>query len=461
MKWQPFEVQQRALDFAGDKPGVGWFMEMGLGKSAVTIANFWQLHENNKCDGLIVICPNSLKDNWVNELEKWGLNGKVNAAIWPKLPEKGKTPWMLVINKEAFSAGKQEVLDVLPPAMGKYRTMVALDESIGIKNPNAKLTKALTKVIAPIACYTRILSGAPVVQGPHDLWGQLKFIRALDSNFYQFRNRFCKMGGFKMKKVVGAKNEEELNALVRSSCFRARKKDWLDLPEKVFTVRKMKLNSAQVAHYENMLDEFVTYINREEVLATIVLTQMLKLQQISSGFINDEYGNAHRIPGPIAKLEELKEILEQIDGKLIVSVVYKPSLDLLLEELREYNPACIRGNDDMRRLELDVETEKARFNNDKSCRVILCQPASAKYGHTLLGNPDDRCSTTYFYENSYSLDDRLQMEDRNHRIGQTGQSVTYIDPVCSEIEAKVVKALQAKLDIATAIVDGIKKGAAQ
>jgi hypothetical protein len=117
-------------------------------------------------------------------------------------------------------------------------------------------------------------------------------------------------------------------------------------------------------------------------------------------------------------------------------------------------PAYIRGG--MKTHE--IEEQKNAFQADPSCRVILLQAAAGKYGHTLLGGSDrdDHCSTTIFFENSYSLDTRSQLEDRSHRHGQTANSVLYLDLYATSMDKKVVKALQRKQSIFEAIFKHIK-----
>ena len=97
----------------------------------------------------------------------------------------------------------------------------------------------------------------------------------------------------------------------------------------------------------------------------------------------------------------------------------------------------------------EIAAQKDRFNNDPDCRILLGQCESTKYGHTLLGGDvdADHCSTMIFFENSYSLDTRTQVEDRIHRRGQRGENVLYIDLAGTELDRRVVKALQQKQDL--------------
>jgi SNF2 family DNA or RNA helicase len=328
--------------------------------------------------------------------------------------------------------------------------MLTLDESITIKKHNGMPAKTML-ALGALAVRKRILSGKPVVQGPHDLWSQLTFLDALDWNFYQFKHHFCVQGGYKGKQIVGARNELELNKLLKSVSFRAKKDDWSDLPEKSFTSRKLEMTAKQKKLYNEMEEEYVVSVNDETISAQMVITQYGKLQQITSGFVIDECGQWHLVEENPPKLKELMAILEQVSGKLLVSAVFKYSIAFLTAKLRDFNVAVLEGG----MSPAEIKEQKRKFNEDDSCKVGLIQGASHKYGHTLLGTEKQPCYTMYFYENSYSLNDRAQLEDRIHRIGQK-KNCLYIDPFCSRMDKRVIKALQKKEDISSTIVDFCK-----
>lgn len=453
LRGKPLEVQEQALKASKDQKGFAYFMEMGLGKTAVVLNEALDLYIKDKIEGLIIVCPDTLKENWViAEVQKWCKNHQeIRTAIWNKLPQKGEGLFIWAINYEAFSVGGAKAADMVPKVLQKYKCMLVLDESVQIKNPQSGRAKAL------VACsifseYNRILSGKPTPQGIQDLYSQLRFIGAYEGNYWSFRNKFCVMGGFKGKKVVGIKNEEELEKILNLCSFRAKKKNWLDIPEKAYTSRKLEMTPDQKRHYKEMKTDFVTFINDEAVEAPMVIIQAMKLQQISSGFLFNEEHEVVWIEKEPPKLKELLAVLEETDSKILIPVHFKPSVRLLYEKLKDYNPVLIAGKEIMKEFELDVEEEKRKFNREDKYRVVLCQTSAAKYGHTLLGTESCPCHTTYFYENNYSLDDRVQIEDRNHRFGQKNP-VLCIDLVSSPIEKAVINALQYKNDVAEAIME--------
>lgn len=450
---KPYEVQKKAIVESSLRSQYAFFMEQRLGKTPTILAEFALLVQKGKVDGLVVVVPNSLKEDWLNQANLH-LPFAFRGAAWPDIPKPGPEPFVLIMNYESFSVGNAKGVPTVGGALRKYRVMFVLDESTMIKNHSGTRTKNLLG-LAPHAAYRRILSGEPMVNGPDDLWSQLRFIDALRSNFFSFRNRYCKMGGFKGKEVIGIKEEMqgELQALLASCSFRARKEEWTDLPAKTYQIRRIGLNPEQTAAYRQMQEEMLATVGDGEISAEMVITQMNKLQQISSGFIMDADGNSHVLGKSFPKTEALREVLEQVSEKVIVFAFYKFSVSWLVAQLADLKPAVLKGG--MQTSE--IEAEKARFNNDPSCRVIVCQSTSAKYGHTLIGGEElnNRCTVTVFYENQYDYDTRAQSEERNrHPMRKT--SNLYIDLCASGQEDKVINALIKKENLARAVIDGVK-----
>jgi SNF2 family DNA or RNA helicase len=128
-------------------------------------------------------------------------------------------------------------------------------------------------------------------------------------------------------------------------------------------------------------------------------------------------------------------------------------LPILLNVLAKYDPAWIKGQ--MKPDE--VSEQKDRFNNDPNCRIILLQCDAAKYGHTLcLQSEEDKCRTMIFFEHSYSLDTLSQIQDRIHRRGQTGESVLYMDFSGSDLDRRIIKALQRKENLYRSVFKNLR-----
>ena len=181
---QPFPAQDEGLRLSEGRDDFAYFMEMGLGKTATTLADFVRECINDNVRGLVVVCPNSLKRNWVLDAEKHG--AKANFYVWPDVPKDPtalKVPFVLTINYEAIGVGKGE--EYLEAVFKQHQTMFALDESVAIKDPKSLRSKACLR-LGKLARMRRLLSGAPMVQGPHDLWSQLHFLNAIPGfKYYQ------------------------------------------------------------------------------------------------------------------------------------------------------------------------------------------------------------------------------------------------------------------------------------
>lgn len=470
-------VQLAALRASSGMHGFAFFMEQGLGKTLTALAEFVDLVAAREVTRLVVVCPNSFKNGWKEEAEKQGLDfdfyiwdGNDNTYNW-WLRQEFKKPPVLVVNYEAIRArkvmrGKSHVwhegersLQFQKFVEGK-NAMIVFDESIQLATNNSAQTIGAIR-LAKHFVYSRILSGKPIRQGPADLWGQMRCIYHLDGFEYQpFKTAFSRMGGFKMKQVMGAQNEDILAERIDPVVFRATKADWTDLPPKSWTIREYTLTPELKAKYKSMEDDFVLWINSDEVVTIdAAITKYMKLQQIQCGWIYDEDGKAHQLVDDDRnpRLQLLLDVLDtEVSGKVAIPYHHKPVLAQLLRALGgEQKCAYIKGGMSPN----EISEQKRRFNEDDECRYILLQDGASKYGHTLLGSPTpgNMCYTMLFYENNYSLDTRSQIEDRIHRHGQTADAVLYLDLVGTPLDRDCVKALQRKENIFQAVFSKLRR----
>lgn len=443
-----YDVQLAALRKSNGSTRFAYFMEQGLGKTRTILEEFSSMD----IDVLLVVCPNSFKGGWRAEAEKVGFKYPIFIYTPKSMKDfhqfvKSNTKYMVIVNYEAMRS--KDVSQYLLK-LGGDRSMICADESIYLKNPQSATTK-VGIMLAKAFRYRRILSGKPVTQGPHDLWGQLRFIGLADGiNFYSFRNRFCRMGGYMGKKVVGAENEDLLREMIDPHSFKARKVDWTDLPEKIYTAREIIMPPELLKMYNDMQNDFLLEVGNTVVAADQVITKYIKMQQIQSGFVMDEDGKIHELV-PVSsnpKLQMMLEVMDQeVEGKAIIGCFHKYSVDIIKRAFARYKPAWLIGGMDPE----EVEEQKRRFNEDPECRVFIANIHATKYGHTLLGDKENRCATTMFFENVYSLDARSQFEDRNHRHGQD-RGVVYIDFMGTDLDRQIIQALQRKEDIAASVL---------
>jgi len=442
-----------------DRPAKGWghFLEMRLGKTPTALNEFLLFEKHYGIKFAVVFSPNTYKQAWVKEIKSFGLTTPAMAFKTKKL--KDMADWVrdhpegfiLVVNYEALI--QEHVRDFLEGVFVDKRFGVFSDESIKIKNNTSIISRGVRE-FSSMASYTRALSGMPMTQGPHDLYPQLRFLREQNGvNFYAFRNRFCKMGGFKNKQIKGVKNEDQLQDILSRCSFTAKRKDWGKITVPQYEIEELPVSESQAKHYNELEHEFVTTLESgDEISVDQVITKIIKQQQISSGFVYNEEGRAIQIEKfkDLPKMARLCQLLEETTDKVIVCYNFTPSGDMLLGALKQYNPATIRSKQWMKKNDRDIEDEKKRFNEDPSCRVMLAQIEASKYGHYLAGVEGDRCTLMVFYENIFSLDSRAQVEMRNTSNEQDWTNL-YVDFASTPVEKNVVKALSKKESIVKAV----------
>lgn len=455
---KPWAVQEEAIRRSGGRPRYGFWMEMGLGKTSLTLNEYMEAVYDDQAHLNIVLVPNSFKADWPLAAAEWGL--ECPAGSWPDDPLPFDWEWgVYAINYEAATrrhdirgSTSQELLRLIQ----SRRCMVTIDESKSIGNPSSDTTKRVLELVKP-AAMVRALNGTPMTENVMEYWPQLRALGEVEGmNPYAFRNKFAVMGGFMGKQIKGQKSEEELAAILDRCSFRALKKDWRkDLPPQIHVPVTVEMTDNQLRHYRTMMEEFYAAVSDETMItASLVLTQYDKLRQISSGLVMQD-GEHHWIEKPteLPKMRALIDLLSGASSKMIVSYYYRPSGEALFDVISKLGgrPAVIKGG--MKPAEI-IE-EKRRFNEDPECRVLIGQEGATFRGHTLVGKKGDRCDRIAFYESSFSLYRREQMKDRNHR-GDQDEPCHLYDFVSSPIERMIVDGLVRKKSAADTMDDVVK-----
>lgn len=441
---KPWPVQAEALKRAEGRRGYIWFLEQGLGKTSLALNHYVDAFENDEVDVCIVVCPNSFKSDWPLAPNEWGVPS-IRTGSWPKSPLPTEIPALYSIN---FEAARDSAFKTLLDYIKSHRVLLVIDESLALANPSSLTSKRMIE-LCKHATQVRELNGTPTTEGVMDLYAQLRCVGEADGlNQWGFRNRYAKLGGYMGKKVVGRNpaTEDELARILNRCSFRALKSEWRkDLPEKIYSAVHLDMTPAQQKHYRMMQQEFYTQIRGHGVAAEMVMIQIDKLRQIASGLLVDKDKYMWIVPpNKNPKIQAAVELHNATRRKSIVVYTYRPMLEALMEAYKKNgdNPVYIRGS--MKPAEL-LEN-KRRFNDDSSCRVIVCQESAAFRGHTLIGRPgDDRCSRMIFVENDLSYYHRCQMEDRNHR-GAQDEPCTYYDLLASKTCEMALRLLRKKRD---------------
>ena len=467
-KTKPFKHQIDALDASHDKKYFALFMEMGTGKSKVLIDNIVHLYDRGEINFALIIAPKGVYRNWVEREIPQHFSDDVPYRVirWVSNPNKEQEReiksvkdafegiTIFVMNVEIFSTVKgRNVGNWLAKRFGN-RGIVAVDESTTIKNTKSNRTKALVQLSKDFE-YSRILTGSPVTNSPMDVYSQTEFLKkgVLGySNFYAFQARYANlqtrnMGSTSFRQVVGFKNLDELNKKLDNFSFRVLKKDCLDLPNKVYMPRYVSLTKRQLELYEQIRKEaLVLFEDGRLVSAPQMVTQMLRLQQILSGYLTTDDGYQENFE--TRRIDALLDICYETSGKIIIWSRFRYDImkiaQVLSDNFGESKVAKYFGDtkDDERSEIID------RFQNPNSdLRFFIGNPSTAGRGLTLTEG-----HTVVYYANDFNLDTRIQSEDRCHRIGQN-KSVTYIDLISEgTIDEKIVHSLVNKIDLSAKVL---------
>tara|TARA_R110000824_G_scaffold190873_2_gene372435 strand:- start:136 stop:1317 length:1182 start_codon:yes stop_codon:yes gene_type:complete len=357
---------------------------------------------------------------------------------------------ILIMNVEALSTEKG--VKFATKFINSHKTLMAIDESTTIKTPTARRTKNIIK-IGVNAKYKRIMTGSPITKNPLDLYTQCEFLDPwlLDfSSYYAFRNRYAEMKtmhihGRSIQVIDKFQNLDELSDTVKQFSYRVLKEDCLDLPPKNFVTRHITLTPDQKRVYEQMKKAAMAVLNGKVTTTMTVLTQLMRLHQITCGYVTADDGSVQEVDSN--RIKELMSILEETEGKVIIWANYQMSVgDIIRNLTKTYGKDSYVHYYGLTPQEIRQENI-VRFQTDPNCRFIVGTPQTGGYGITLT-----QANTVIYYSNSYDLEKRLQSEDRAHRIGQK-KNVTYIDLIAEDtVDEKIVDALKKKINIASQVM---------
>ena len=491
--------QQLALCNSYDAEGYGLFMEQGTGKTAIVIAricNEAKKHreETGKPYMAIIVCPKQLRFNWELEFQKFATSkGRFTRIAGTELQRIKQTiDAVKVAADDMFCVVcvSYESLRLTPSLMMIPWDLAVADESHYGKTPSAKRTKALLE-LRDLSRQRMVLTGTPVTNTVFDLYTQFEFLGAGWSGFTSFEafkrfygvfeQRRNQNGDEGFERMIGVQNLPFLKERIARTTYVIRKAEALpDLPDKVYDVCEVEMSKEQKECYANVATKLVHEIEDEmagsgmakQVIAQNILTKLLKLAQITSGFvvfseIYDDDGNIIQPKSidrfdPNPKLEELVEILKAKgrNDKTIVWACFVQDIRSIMSRLAMEGIDAVSfygGTSDD-----DRETAVRRFNEDPHCKVFVGNASAGGTGLTLLGYPpgsehadlyDTNANHVIYYSQNWSMPARAQSEDRCHRRG-TRTHVQITDLVVPHsIDDEIRKRVTGKIDVANIVSD--------
>ena len=443
MKYNPHEYQSYATEFILSHPISAVFLEMGLGKSVITLSAIFDLCLDSflVCKVLVIAPLRVARDTWPAEINKWdhlkGLSYSVAVGTEKeRIDALKKQSTLYIINREN--------VDWLVHKSGIpfHFDMVVIDELSSFKSYGAKRFKSLLKVRPSIKRIVG-LTGTPSSNGLMDLWAEFRILdlgQRLGRYISHYRNTYFKPDKrnaqivFSYKPLPGA--EEEIYKQISDITISMKSTDYLKMPEYVSNEVFVTLSEKEWKVYSDFKEDMVANLGDEEIDAVNAAVLSGKLLQMANGAVYDSENKAHVIHDK--KLDALEDLIEGANGKpVLVAYWYKHDL----ERIKERFP--------VRQIQSSKDIENW---NDGKIPIAVIHPASAGHGLNLQSGG----STLIWFGLTWSLELYQQTNARLYRQGQKDTVIVHHIITKNTIDEDVLLALTKKEKTQDALIDAVK-----
>jgi SNF2 family DNA or RNA helicase len=465
---EPYPYQLESFVYAIQKDGCGLLLDMGLGKTYIAINVARYRIQRNSISKILIICPPSIMINWQCQISKYSeyksvvISGTRDQKLY--LINKNPHPFFIINYESLIPITRYGITN-----MDVFNTLIKLNPDMIIFDESAKYTKSISALrtqcaieLADIAKYKMILTGTLITNQPLDTWSQLRLVdngSILGTNFYRFRNKFfARVKHPKYTKYFLRKEYIDiLHDRIYESCIRFKKEDVLEyLPDKIFIKIPLIPDKEFYDLYNTVREQILLEIQttKGNVFLNLknILNKLLKLQQITSGFIKHE-SLEERLPFT-PKLDALLEQIEMIveaEESCIVWCRFLFSIRMIEEELIKRKIKCITMSGE----DKDKYSKWKGFQKSKTTKIFIAQIESGGIGTELfkLDSTENQIQHTVFYENPWGLDVREQAIDRTHRIGQKS-ICRYVDIIIQDtIDEKILMSIEEHKTLADKIME--------
>ena len=441
MKYKPYDYQTFATNFVLEHPACGLILDMGLGKSVITLTALWSLLLDSFGVGkVLVVAPKRVAENtWPTELKKWE---HLDGLTWSLVlgSEKDRRA-ALQCRAKIYIINRENVAWLVDNYRWDFDTLV-IDELSSFKSSKAQRFRALKRVRPRISRVIG-LTGTPQPNGLLDLWPQMylldmgqrlgRFVGGYRERFFlpDKRNREVI---YSYKPKEGA--EEKIYELISDICISMKAADYLDMPELVASRVEVQMNAKEQKLYEGFERDMVLHLKDGDLDAVNAAALSGKLVQMANGAVYGENRKVHHIHD--RKLDALEDIIEAANGKpLLVAYWYKHDLERIRQRFE------VRT--------IDTPKDIADWNEGK-IPVALIHPASA--GHGL--NLQDGGSTIVWFGLTWSLELYQQLNARLWRQGQKHTVVIQHIVAAGTHDEDIMNALEKKDMSQTALIAAVK-----
>lgn len=448
MRFRPHSYQQYAINFITHNPITAVLLDMGMGKTAITLmAIDYLMYEYFEIVKVLVICPLRVTRTWRDEVDKWEqLSGYRLSIVTGTVAQRKKA---LAADADIYIINRENVPWLVNKSNVLFNfDMVVIDELSSFKNHQTARHKALMKV-RPFIKRIVGLTGTPASQGLMDLFAEFKVLdmgQRLGRFIGQYRLNYFKpdrVNGpvvYSYKLLPGA--EEQIYEKIQDITISMKAVDYLDMPELISTEYPVYLDKAEMEKYKELKDELILSTSEHEVTAANAASLVNKLSQMANGAVYSDEKQV--ITYHERKLDALEDIIEATNGKpVLVAYWFKHDFDRITKRLQKMGV-------DYEKIDSD---ESITAWNNKEIPVALIHPASA--GHGL--NLQQGGNTMVWFGITWSLELYQQCVCRLYRQGQAEGTVTIIHLISKgTVDERIMKALSEKDSTQNSLIDAVK-----
>lgn len=447
MKFVPHTYQKMAIDKILDTPKAGLFLDMGLGKTVITLTAIEELmYDRFDVGRVLVIAPLRVaEDTWSRESQKWDhlkhlKISKILGSATQRRKALAKDADIYIVNRENVVWLTNELSGI---GEGWDFDMVVIDELSSFKSAKAQRFKALRKYITRSSRVVG-LTGTPAPNGLIDLWSQIYLLdggERLGTTVTGFRERYFLPNQRNQNVIFNYKPKDEaeqaINAKIADICISMRAEDWLEMPERIDNIQSVKLSPQEMSRYNTFERECYMEFLDGEVTATSAAALSNKLLQYSNGAMYLPDGGYVKTSD--AKLDVLEEIIEVSGGKPILCFyAYRHDLERIEERFKFAKK--LEGSDDIEKW------------NRGEIPLLLAHPAGAGHGLNLQAGGN----IIVWFGLTWSLELYQQANARLYRQGQENTVIIHHLITEGTADENVLNSLQDKKDVQDELLNALK-----
>lgn len=446
MRYEPSPYQEQATQFIEDHPAAMLFLEMGLGKTVITLTALSDLLMTGDVDKVLVIAPlNVARTVWAEECEKWDhlkhiRCSKVLGDHKERLMALDREADLYIINRENVAWLVEECID---RRTWPFDTVV-IDELSSFKSRATQRFKALVKTRQKVR---RIigLTGTPAPNGLLDLWPQVYLMdqgERLGRFISRYREQYFRPASYNPRNGVVYKYEllpgadQKIYNRIRDITVSMKAEDYVTLPDRIDRVVPVRLTDKEMTAYRQFARDLVLELPEDEITAASAAVLCNKLLQYTSG----EIYNADRevVTVHSAKLDRLTEIIDTATGPVLVFYAFRHEADRILKAVPEA-------------VKLEGKVQVDQWNAGK-IPVLLAHPDSAGHGLNLQAGGH----TIIWYSLTWSLEKYQQACARLHRRGQQEAVIIHHLVAAGTVDERCMSVLQGKAETQNALLEAVK-----